>query len=85
MSSRGGWLRDSLLYVLGGSLGTPCRGGTGGPSSGRRERGGEGRGIFLEMEVGVIGVGGGSGGEEEEAAGAEHMEGEEEVVAGKKA
>lgn len=57
-----------------------CRGGTGGPSRGRR-----GRGIFLEEGLGVMGVRGGMGGGEEEAAGAELMEGEEEVVEGKKA
>lgn len=67
-------------------MGTPSRGGTGGPSRGRRGRGGEGRGIFLEAGtgLGVMGAGGGRGGEEE-AVGPELMEGEEEVVAGKKA
>lgn len=69
-------------------MGTLCRGGTGGPSRGRRGRGGEGRGIFLDAGVGlgVTGVRGGRGGEQEEVAvGAELMEGEEEVVEGKKA
>lgn len=66
-------------------MGTPCRGGTGGPSRGRRGRGGEGRGNFLEVGVGlgVTGVGGGRGGEEA-AMGAQLTEGEE-VVEGKKA
>lgn len=63
-------LRDSLLYVLGGSLGTLWRGGTGGPS-----RGGEGKGIFLPVGV--------SGGEEVKGAGAELRDEEEEE--GKKA
>lgn len=40
-------------------MGTPCRGGTGGPSRGRRGRGGEGRGIFLEVGLGLTVVGGG--------------------------
>lgn len=63
-------------------MGTPCRGGTGGPSRG--SRGGEGRGIFLEVGVRVTGAGVGRGGEEE-MVGAELMEGEEELVEGKKA
>lgn len=68
-------------------MGTLCRGGTGGPSKGRRGRGGEGRGIFLEAGegLGVTGAGGGRGGEEEAAVGAELMEGGEDVVEGKKA
>lgn len=67
-------------------MGTPCRGGTGGPSRGRRGRGGEGRGIFLEVWVGlgVIVVGGGTGGEEE-AMEVELMLGAEGVEEGKKA
>lgn len=67
-------------------MGTPCRGGTGGPSRGRRGRGGEGRGIFLDAGtgLGVTAAGVGRGGEEE-AVGAELIEGEEEVVEGKKA
>lgn len=67
-------------------MGTLCRGGTGGPSSGRRGRGGEGRGIFLEVGVGlgVTVVGSGTGGEEE-AIEAELMLGAEGVEEGKKA
>lgn len=65
-------------------MGTPCRGGTGGPSRGRRGRGGEGRGIFLEAGLGVIGTRGGRGGEEQ-VVGSEVMEGGGEVVEGKKA
>lgn len=67
-------------------MGTPCRGGTGGPSRGSTGRGGEGRGIFLEVgnELGVTVTGGGRGGEEE-AVEAELMGGAEEVVEGKKA
>lgn len=77
MSNRGAWLRDSLLYVLGGSFGTLCRGGTGGPSRGRKGRGGEGRVIFLEagLWLGVI------GGEEE----AVEVTGGGAVIEGKKA
>lgn len=65
-------------------MGTPCRGGTGGPSRGRSGSGGEGRGIFLEAGVGlgVTWAREGRVGEEEEA---ELIAGEEVVVEGKKA
>lgn len=62
-------------------MGTPCRGGTGGPSRGRRGSGGEGRGIFPEAGEGLRVKG--RGGEEEEEA--ELMEVMEFVVGGKKA
>lgn len=61
-------------------MGTPCRGGTGGPSRGRRGIGGEGRGIFPEAGEGLRVKG--RGGEEEEA---ELIEVMEVVVGGKKA
>lgn len=57
---------------MGGSLGTMCRGGTGGPSKGRSGKGGEGGGTFFESQ-GVPGV---RGGEEDTV---------EEVPEGKKA
>lgn len=61
-------------------MGTLCRGGTGGPSSGRRGKGGEGRGIFFDAQEGP----GVTGGEEDTAEEEEVMAGEE-VLEGKKA
>lgn len=65
-------------------MGTPCRGGTGGPSRGARGRGGEGRGIFPEDGEGLRDRGTGGGEAELEAEVMQVME-EEEVVGGKKA
>lgn len=62
-------------------MGTLCRGGTGGPSKGRRGKGGEGRGIFFEAQ-GVPGV---TGGEEETVEEEVVVMPKEEVLEGKKA
>lgn len=66
-------------------MGTPCRGGTGGPSRGARGRGGEGRGIFPEDGEGLRDKGRGGGEAELEAELMQVTEEEEVVVGGKKA
>lgn len=66
-------------------MGTPCRGGTGGPSRGASGRGGEGRGSFPDDGDGLKDKGRGGGETELEAELMQVMGVEEVVLGGKKA